>query len=552
MDISCSRSCRASLAGLVAVVIGMALCGHANAAGWGLTGDMNTARVLHSATLLADGRVLVAGGRGSSALDSAELYDPISGNWTATGKMLTARMGHTATLLPDGRVLVVGGITGASSVGSSPYLLDEIYDPHSGAWVAAGPLRSTDESYRYGHRATPLPSGGVLVTGGWSWNEDTHADSLLYHPPTASPEVIYGPKGFAQHQATLLRDGRVLVTGGWRFASPAWVADADALVLDPVERTWIPMSPLAHARVDHTATLLSDGTVLVVGGGSVDSELFDPTLGAWRAGASSADRSRHTASLLRDGRVLVVGGAMQRTASATTELYDPSEKHWEAGPWLEDARMDHTATVLADGRVLIAGGISSINRSLASAEIFAYRQPTLAATVVEYRDTQDFPGSPGGHYFYTDDPDERAIVDTGGAGRFIRTGSEFKSGGSKRVCRFFGSLTPGPRSHFYTASDAECAALKTQQLTPVPVDVQQWNFEGLWFGVEPVLIDEAGAHCPAGTLPVYRGYNNAYPATGQKNSWDSVHRYSTRRDEIDSLVAMHGWRDEGIAFCSPE
>lgn len=171
-------------------------------------------------------------------------------------------------------------------------------------------------------------------------------------------------------------------------------------------------------------------------------------------------------------------------------------------------------------------------------------------TVVEYQNTQDFAGSPGGHFFYTDDAGEQAIVDSGIDGHFLRTGRTFKAGGNKQVCRFYGSTVPGPNSHFYTISDQECASLKALQKVPTPSDVQQWNYEGLHFAeVLPQTANGVPA-CPAGTISVYRAYNNAYPPNGPKNPWDSAHRYSADHADIQQMVAQFGWRDEGIAFCS--
>jgi len=90
---------------------------------WSITGSMATAREYHSATLLRNGKVLVAGGRGSSGnLSSAELYDPTSGSWSSTGSMATGRAEHSATLLPGGKVLVAGGYANGSSILASAEL----------------------------------------------------------------------------------------------------------------------------------------------------------------------------------------------------------------------------------------------------------------------------------------------------------------------------------------------------------------------------------------------------------------------------------------------
>ncbi|MGA7273695.1 MAG: kelch repeat-containing protein, partial [Candidatus Udaeobacter sp.] len=125
---------------------------------FGNTGSLTTAREQHTATLLPNGQVLVAGGEGTSGyLSSAELYDPASGTWTATGSLTTARDLHTATLLPNGQVLVAGGIGTSVDLSSA-----ELYDPASGTWTATGSLTTA----RFEHTATLLPNGKVLVAGG--------------------------------------------------------------------------------------------------------------------------------------------------------------------------------------------------------------------------------------------------------------------------------------------------------------------------------------------------------------------------------------------------
>jgi N-acetylneuraminic acid mutarotase len=206
----------------------------------------------HTATLLADGRVLVVGGYqdGSPNGPFAELYDPLSGTWTAAGNMATMRSSHTATLLPNGKVLVAGGYirstrehcgqpSGSPSVDcTNPLASAELYDPQTGAWSATLDMVAP----RAGHTATLLPGGRVLVAGG-TGSADTSASGL--HEPLASVELYDPASGTWSatssmvdsrdgHTATLLPDGRVLVAGGIGFKVPPGSVDlASAEVYDP-------------------------------------------------------------------------------------------------------------------------------------------------------------------------------------------------------------------------------------------------------------------------------------------------------------------------------
>jgi hypothetical protein len=130
-------------------------------AGFSATGSMAVARGYDSATALADGRVLIAGGRNDSArLASAELYDPATGKFSPTGSMAHARDSHTATLLSDGRVLIVGGLGAGTSLA---FLASaEVYDPASDSFSPAGTMAVG----RAQHTATLLADGGVLIAGG--------------------------------------------------------------------------------------------------------------------------------------------------------------------------------------------------------------------------------------------------------------------------------------------------------------------------------------------------------------------------------------------------
>jgi Repeat of unknown function (DUF5648) len=148
-----------------------------------------------------------------------------------------------------------------------------------------------------------------------------------------------------------------------------------------------------------------------------------------------------------------------------------------------------------------------------------------AQTLVEYANRGDFPNAPLGNFFYTANAAEQAQLDSGQFGRFYRTGASFSVAGAQPVCRFYGSVKPGPNSHFYTANADECAALRQQQISPVPTSTQQWNYEGTSFNV---TLPNAAKACPSGTRPVYRLYNQAFGAAG-KQAYDSNHRYTTPR-----------------------
>jgi N-acetylneuraminic acid mutarotase len=336
---------------------------------WVPAGSLADGRHNHVATLLPDGRVLVVGGiqeraAESPALASAEIYDPTSGTWNATSSLSTGRQGHTATLLADGRVLVVGGRNSSSGPSLSGV---EIYDPTSESWSVAASLSVP----RHHHTATRLPDGRVLVVGGGA-----SASAEIYDPSGGA----WSPTGSLNtprdgHSATLFAGGRVLVVGGYYHD---WLATAE--IYDPASETWseTPL-PLACHGVAHTATRLSDGTVLLVGGacGSGtpgirdDAEVYDPATSTWTAIAALPKvREGHTATLLPDGTVLVVGGPSGTPPRFDSALiYDPTNDVWYTTGSLATGRRSHTATLLDDGRVLAVGGRVH-DTYLASAELY--------------------------------------------------------------------------------------------------------------------------------------------------------------------------------------
>lgn len=332
-------------------------------ASWTATESMARSREGALAVPLQDGRVLVLGGDSNIADPAAELYSPSTGSWAATGLMVTPGWRFAAARLLDGRVLVVSADGTSTSA--------ELYDPRNGTWSATGSIRSA----RYATSLTMLHDGRVLLAGG---DTVTHyvnpsvASAELYDPATGSWTPT-GSMGTARtgHTATLLPDGHVLVTGGTNDNGALSYRLASAELYDPVAGTWAPTHDMTEVRSSHTATLLGDGRVLVVGGYggdaiSASAELYDPTTGSWTAaGKLSAPFIGSTAALLPGGRVLVAGGmdtrplnASDAPASATAELYDPDTGGWTATTDMAQARVWHTATSLPDGRVLVAGGIS--------------------------------------------------------------------------------------------------------------------------------------------------------------------------------------------------
>jgi N-acetylneuraminic acid mutarotase len=346
---------------------------------WISTGSLNIPAADHTATLLPDGKVLVAGGfwEKYGFHETAQLYDPVTGSWSIMGSLETPRSDHTATLLPDGKVLVVGGAT----VWNQPLQSAELYDPNADMWSTNDGLVAA----RYGHTATLLSNGKVLVAGGASNNDDppsTLASAELYDSATGTWSVT-GDLNTQRyrHTATLLPNGKVLVTGGHHGL---FVSLNTAELYDPATGTWSSTGSLNIDRTGHTATSLPNGKVLVAGGFNVignrfnllnSVELYDSATGTWSVtGNLNIPRSDHTATLLSNGKVLVAGGdvygAWPAISLNTAELYDPATGIWSVTNNLNTSRRGHTATLLPNRKVLIAGGDNQ--GELASAELYTF------------------------------------------------------------------------------------------------------------------------------------------------------------------------------------
>lgn len=289
-------------------------------------------------------------------------HAPALGHFTGADSLNEARWGHTATLLPDGRVLIVGGFAASDPDADvyeppPPHASCELWDPVTQAFRPTGSLAEA----RVGHTATLLPDGRVLVVGGASSTEDGD-----YFPETAEiwePEGgTFGPAGSLDgpreaHTATLLSDGRVLVIGGWNNYQGL------AEVWDPTMMDFIPAGSVRGGTYFHTATLLPDRRVVVIGGIDEDYEqrnrveVWNPATSAFaRIATMPEPRSQHTAALLPDGRVAVLGGVTEDGLTTEILAWDPASAAFSPVARLTEPRLDHTMTVLPDGRMLVVGG----------------------------------------------------------------------------------------------------------------------------------------------------------------------------------------------------
>jgi galactose oxidase-like protein len=333
-----------------------------------VTGKMITPRSGHTTTLLPDGRVLIAGGdssySASDAESSAELYDPVSETFLPTGSMTTPRDGHTATLLPNGKVLIAGGgprATCCSDVVTSA----EIYDPATGTFTATGSMSVA----RGGHTATLLNDGKVLIAGGGRLVAGLGtlllAGAELYDPATGTFTATGDMHEPYCDTATLLPSGKVLITRGYFYDlqtdTEHFVRHAE--LYDPSAGTFAFLGDTITGHFKGTATLLMNGKVLIAGGDgySVSTELYDPATGTFAAtGNLTTGRGQHAAVLLPDGTVLLGGGHGNFNVNpdnlASAEIYNPATGVFRAVGAMITGGDILGAALLNDGRVLITGG----------------------------------------------------------------------------------------------------------------------------------------------------------------------------------------------------
>jgi hypothetical protein len=330
----------------------------------GGTPSMSTPRSGHTATLLNNGKVLIAGGSSASAtgingLDTAELYDPVSQTFTAIqSTMTTPRTGHTATLLADGTVLLAGGNNSTAAMSA------EIYVPTTDSFHATGNMTKA----RGGHAAALLLNGKVLIVGGDPVNPVflTPGTAELFDPSTGTFTATGNTNNSrGGPTATLLLDGSVLVAGGIESDGGIGLIDLiSAELYDPNAGTFTLVGNMTIGRADHTATRLNDGTVLITAGDNThnaevfsSAESYTPGSRTFsNVGSMAFQRAHHTATLRATGKVQVIGGT--NGATTVTELYDPNQKGFLQSTALLEDRSKHTATLLpGSGGILACGGM---------------------------------------------------------------------------------------------------------------------------------------------------------------------------------------------------
>jgi hypothetical protein len=374
------KRCLATAAMCAVLLGGLSLTAQQQQGLWTTTGSMSAARQQYAEVTLGGG-AMVAGGTldGINMLPTAERYSYATGIWKATGSMLTGRESFPAVVLKSGKVLVSGGVTTGNTVLAEA----EIYDPTTNPphWSSAGSLAVG----RSNHTATLLANGKVLVTGGCTVSACTTlaASSELYDPTTNSWSTV-GNLNFPRygHTATLLNTGKVLVVGG--VGVP--VSDTGEL-FDPSTGKWTytPTNP-GIALYGHTSTLLQPSGKVLVAGGSIGGYryayntalLYDPSANTWtKTGNMTVARAYHTATLLGDGTVLIAAGGVPSSCgrsaclrpSNSAEIYDPTKGAFKATTSLSTVRWFHTTSLMSGGQALTEGG-NNYYRQLSSAEFY--------------------------------------------------------------------------------------------------------------------------------------------------------------------------------------
>jgi Bacterial Ig-like domain (group 2)/Kelch motif/Galactose oxidase, central domain len=329
---------------------------------WSLTGSLATGRTLLTLTVLANGSVLAVGGQvlgvPFETIRTSELYDPAAGTWASTGSLTTGRANHIAIRLQNGKVLVAGGymLQPSTRLASA-----ELYDPATGTWSATGSMLEARDLAA----AALLPDGRVLVTGGSATgtNLDALATTEIYNPASgtwsraANMSVARGG-----HTATALSNGRIVVVGGASGTYGAPTLHTSAEVFDPATAAWTATGGVSIGRGFHRSVALTNGRMLMTGGSDfvssvfASTDIYDVSTGVWTASTPLVTgRISHSATVLATGNALIAGGGAA-SVLASAELFDVTGGRWTSAGDMRIPRSNHAAALLLNGKVLVVGG----------------------------------------------------------------------------------------------------------------------------------------------------------------------------------------------------
>jgi hypothetical protein len=366
---------------------------------WTSSGSMSAHHFQALSTLLADGRVLVAGGLDNTFTPhaTAELYDPATRTWATTGSLGTPRAWASGTLLTNGAVLAAGGEDATTlSIATA-----ETYNPTSGTWTPTGALSAARE----GHAAYLLANGRVLVAGGYQGTANATASlgSTDIYDPVAGTWAPGASMAAARSEfaSVALADGRLFVAGGIDYGTNMGLASAE--IYDPGANTWSPAGTMASLRHGAAASLLGNGQVLVSGGDPGDlhavatTELYDPATNGWTNGVSmTTARTGHIARTLPGGRHMVIGGFDFQTSVTTPEVFSETPGSWASHPAMTAGTNGHFAVTLPDSRIVVGGGESGGTYSTSSQLALQADLATNSATYVAGQNVMvTYAGVPG-------------------------------------------------------------------------------------------------------------------------------------------------------------
>lgn len=360
----------------------------------------------HNAISLPSGDVLIVGGKGTNISSSIEIYRQNVGGGTFSSllNMSSERIFCTSTLLPENKLFVLGGTSDLSNTTLSSFDLISLSD---NSFTVANKMRE-------GHTESLLKNGHVLFTGGTENGSSVLSSCFIFDPDTEFFQSVGSMnEARTKHTATVLQDGSVLIVGGNNGSYDVKTAE----IYNPVTKTFRYVGSMASQRSGHTSTLLKSGKVLVAGGGAATADLYNPKTEKFASVefsgfslSTQATRQYHTSTLLLggsyDGYVLLVGGG-----NNSSELYNPKSGlygSFSSSGTMSSSRSNHTATLLEDGNVLVAGGGASnaqvynvSNKTFGSNISMAENRSNHSATLLKNGKVIVTGGNSGNNYFYS-------------------------------------------------------------------------------------------------------------------------------------------------------